>query len=84
MSQEPSTSLQETNEVLNAPSKTVSRRAMVMILIAGSLWGCIGLFNRHLFELNISPASVVLLRNTGACIILGLIFLFWDRSIFRI
>ena len=29
--------------------------AMVCILIAGSLWGCLGLFNRHLSALGIAP-----------------------------
>ena len=28
--------------------------AMVCILIAGSLWGCLGLFNRHLSALGIA------------------------------
>ena len=58
--------------------------AMVCILIAGSLWGCLGLFNRHLSALGIAPETVVMLRNLGACLILGLIFLVYDRSIFRI
>lgn len=56
--------------------------AMVCILIAGSLWGCLGVFNRHLSALGIAPETVVMLRNLGACLILGLIFLVYDRSIF--
>ena len=58
--------------------------AMVCILLAGSLWGCLGLFNRNLSALGIAPETVVMLRNLGACAILALIFLFYDRSIFRI
>lgn len=58
--------------------------AIVCILLAGSLWGCLGLFNRNLSSLGISPETVVMLRNLGACAILALIFLFYDRSIFRI
>ena len=58
--------------------------AIVCILLAGSLWGCLGLFNRNLSALGIAPETVVMLRNLGSCIILALIFLFYDRSIFRI
>ncbi len=58
--------------------------AIVCILLAGSLWGCLGLFNRNLSALGIAPETVVMLRNLGACAILALIFLFYDRSIFRI
>lgn len=58
--------------------------AIVCILLAGSLWGCLGLFNRNLSSLGISPETVVMLRNLGTCIILALIFLVYDRSIFRI
>ena len=58
--------------------------AVLCILIAGSLWGCLGIFNRHLSALGIAPETVVMLRNIGACIILGIIFLIHDRSIFRI
>lgn len=58
--------------------------AIVCILIAGSLWGCLGLFNRHLSALGIAPETVVMLRNLGATVMLGVIFLVYDRKIFRI
>lgn len=60
------------------------RLATVCILMAGSLWGCLGFFNRHLSVLGISPETVVMLRNFGACLILSILFFFYDRSIFRI
>ena len=66
-----------------APAKH-KNLAIVCILLAGSLWGCLGLFNRNLSALGIAPETVVMLRNLGACAILALIFLFYDRSIFRI
>ena len=66
------------------PGKKSARLAILCILIAGSLWGCLGLFNRNLSALGIAPETVVMLRNLGACAILALIFLFYDRSIFRI
>ena len=58
--------------------------AILCILLAGSLWGCLGIFNRNLSALGIAPETVVMLRNLGACLILSLIFLVYDRSIFRI
>ncbi|MDY3015371.1 MAG: EamA family transporter [Evtepia sp.] len=58
--------------------------AMGCIMAAGALWGCIGLFNRSLSAMGISSSSIVLLRNTGACVLLGLLFLLKDRSIFQI
>ena len=69
--------------VAPAPAKH-KHLAVVCILLAGSLWGCLGLFNRNLSALGIAPETVVMLRNLGACVILALIFLFYDRSIFRI
>lgn len=67
--------------VKSSPS---SLAATVCILLAGSLWGCLGLFNRNLSALGIAPETVVMLRNLGACVILAAIFLVHDRSIFRI
>ena len=66
------------------PEKKSSRLAILCILIAGSLWGCLGLFNRNLSALGIAPETVVMLRNLGACVILAILFLIYDRSIFRI
>lgn len=54
------------------------------ILLAGTLWGVIGLFNRSLTAGGFSSFSIVLVRNLGSLILLGLIFLIFDRSIFRI
>ncbi len=69
--------------VAPAPAKH-KHLAVVCILLAGSLWGCLGLFNRNLSALGIAPETVVMLRNLGACVILAILFLFYDRSIFRI
>ena len=54
------------------------------ILLAGILWGLIGLFNRHLAAEGLAPASIVLLRNVGGFLVLGLVFLLFDRSVFRV
>ncbi len=58
--------------------------AIACILAAGTLWGCLGLFNRGLSALGIAPTTIVLLRNLGACAILAVFFLCRDRRIFRI
>ena len=54
------------------------------ILLGGTLWGIIGLFNRNLTEGGFSSFSIVLVRNLGSLIVLGLVFLVFDRSIFLI
>ena len=54
------------------------------ILLGGTLWGLIGLFNRNLSAGGFSSFSIVLVRNLGSLLVLGLFFLIFDRSIFRI
>ena len=56
----------------------------IQILSAGFLWGLIGLFSRNLAAAGLSPFSIVVVRNIGGLILLGLIFLVLDRSVFRI
>ena len=56
----------------------------LFVLMAGSMWGCTGLFNRHLSAFGLSSKNIVLVRNLGACILLLVIFFFYDRSLFRI
>lgn len=58
--------------------------AMVCILIAGSLWGCLGLFNRHLSALGSPGDRGHAAESGGLPHYPGLIFLVYDRSIFRI
>lgn len=54
------------------------------ILLSGTLWGLIGLFNRSLSAAGFSPRSIVAVRNLGGLLVLGLFFLLFDRSVFRI
>ena len=54
------------------------------VLASGVLWGLIGIFNRRLTAAGFSVASIVLIRNLGSMVLLGLLFLIKDRSIFRI
>ena len=52
----------------------------LFVLLAGSMWGCTGLFNRHLSALGMSSQNIVLVRNLGACILLIIIFLIYEAS----
>ena len=54
------------------------------VLGAGILWGLIGIFNRGLTAAGLSPLSLVAVRNIGGLVLLGLLFLCTDRSVFRI
>lgn len=54
------------------------------ILLAGALWGLIGLFNRSLTAAGFSSFDIVLVRNVGGFLMLGLIFLVVDRSVFKV
>jgi len=54
------------------------------VLLAGVLWGVIGLFNRGLTAAGFSARNIVLVRNLGSMAVLGLAFLLLDRSVFRV
>lgn len=54
------------------------------IMGAATLWGCMGIFSRGIAAMDISVTSVAILRNLGACLLMGLFFLIADRSIFRV
>ena len=47
----------------------------ICVLAAGILWAFIGLFNRRLSAAGFSVGSVILVRNVGSTLLLGLIFL---------
>ena len=59
-------------------------RSYVYSLLAGILWGLIGLFNRGLTAGGFSAQSIVLVRNVGGLLVLGLVFLVFDRSVFAV
>ncbi len=54
------------------------------VLASGVLWGLIGIFNRRLTGAGLSVGSIVLIRNFGSMLLLGLLFLLKDPGIFRI
>ena len=61
------------------------RRGDTALVLAGaSLWGLIGLFNRTLMAAGLTPESIVLVRNLGGLVLLGLVLSVWKREIFRV
>ena len=76
--------MKDTAQTALTLAKRTQARAILFVLLAGSLWGCIGLFSRTLSALGVGPESIVILRNAGACVVLAVLFLVYDRSIFRI
>jgi len=58
--------------------------AYAAILAAAAFWGTIGLWNRGLMESGLSPTTIVPVRNFGGMLVLTLLFLVRDRSVFRV
>ena len=54
------------------------------ILGAAFLWGIIGIWNRKLMAVGVSPTSIVVIRNIGSMLLLSAIFIVKDRSMFRV
>lgn len=65
---------------------TISQKsgAYISILTAAILWGIIGLWNRQLMTIGLSPTTIVMVRNFGGMLLLTAIFLIRDRSVFRV
>ena len=51
------------------------RLAPVMVLLAGCLWGTLGLFARHLTAAGLGSFELTLVRTGGACLACGLCLL---------
>ena len=58
--------------------------AGICILLAGILWGSMGLFVRGLNADNLKSLEIVEIRSLVSTIIMGLFVLFYDRSLFKI
>lgn len=56
----------------------------IYILLAGTCWGLTGLFNRYLLAGGFSPRDVVLVRNLGGLLLLGLFLLAFDRGALKV
>ena len=64
--------------------KSAPWAAYLSILTAAALWGIIGIWNRQLMALGLSPTGIVAVRNFGGMALLAMIFAFRDRSVFRV
>lgn len=58
--------------------------AVVPIIMAGILWGCMGLFVRKLNTLGLASMQIVQLRALAAAAVLFLVILLYDRRLFHI
>ena len=56
--------------------ETQKKAPAAAILAAAVLWGVIGLWNRRLMAAGLSPLSIVLVRNLGACALWQLPYFF--------
>jgi len=65
-------------------NKTAPWAAYIGILTAAALWGIIGIWNRQLMALGLSPTGIVAVRNFGGMALLAAIFAVKDRSVFRV
>ena len=64
--------------------KTAPWAAYIGILTAAALWGIIGIWNRQLMALGLSPTGIVAVRNFGGMALLAAIFAVKDRGVFRV
>ncbi len=58
--------------------------AIILVLVAGSLWGCIGLFVRRYNDMGLSSMQTVLIRLVLSAIIFAVFVLIYNRRLFKI
>lgn len=66
-----------------APSG-MKKFAVIFVLIAGTLWGSIGIFVRHYTALGLNSMQTVTVRMVIAAILFSLFVLIYKRSLFKI
>lgn len=62
----------------------MKKLAPLLIMIAGILWGCMGIFVRKLNAEGLFSMEIVALRATVTCIAMGVFLLIYDWHLFRI
>ncbi|MBQ7152875.1 MAG: EamA family transporter [Clostridia bacterium] len=55
----------------------------LLILLAGCMWGTMGLYVRHLTAAGMTSMQISWIRSIGSCLLFALILLIKDRSLFR-
>ena len=58
--------------------------SIIYILLAGVLWGCMGLFVRPLNEKGLSSWDIVFIRAAMTTVCMGVFLLIYNRSLFKI
>ena len=74
----------EANHEITKKSSGSVRLALLMTLMAGIGWGCIGLFVRRLNVLSFSSFEICAIRNSITLCLLFILILCTDRSLFKI
>ena len=62
----------------------MKKLAFLPVLLAGILWGCIGIFVRHYTALGLEPMQTVVIRIVIAAVLFSLFVLIYDRKLFKI
>lgn len=62
----------------------MKKLAILFILLAGILWGCIGIFVRHYTELGLNSMQTAALRLSLSAVLFSVFILIYDRKLFRI
>ena len=62
----------------------MKKLAVTFVLIAGTLWGCIGIFVRHYTALGLSSMQTVTIRMTIAAILFALFVLIYQPKLYKI
>lgn len=62
----------------------MKKLAVIFVLIAGTLWGCIGIFVRHYTALGLSSMQTVTIRMTIAAILFALFVLIYRPKLYKI
>ena len=74
----------DANREITKKSRGSVRLALLMTLMAGIGWGCIGLFVRRLNVLSFSSFEICAIRNSITLCLLFILILCTDRSLFKI
>ena len=72
------------HNAMEPKQKNVQAGAYANILGAAFLWGILGLWNRKLMAVGVSPISIVVIRSIGGMLLLCAIFAVKDRSMFQV
>lgn len=62
----------------------MKKLAVGFILLAGILWGCIGIFVRHYTSLGLNSMQIAALRLTLSAVLFSVFILIFDRKLFKI